>query len=35
MVQFLVSKEDMVREMTTGHPPQREERDPRTPRLLP
>ena len=32
-VQFLVSNEDPVREMTIGHPPQREERDPRTSQL--
>ena len=30
-VQFLVSNEDPVQEMTIGHSPQREERDPRTP----
>ena len=30
-VKFLKLNEDPVREMTIGHPPQREEMDPRTP----
>ena len=30
---FLWPNEDSVREMTIGHPPQREERDPRTSHL--
>ena len=29
-VQFLRPNEDSIREMTIGHPPQREEKDPRT-----
>ena len=32
-VHFLLSNEDSVREMTIGHPPQRKERDPKTPQL--
>ena len=33
-VQFLWPNEDPVREMTICHPPQREEKDPRTSHLL-
>ena len=32
-VQFLQPNEDPIREMTIGHPPQREEKDPRTSHL--
>ena len=32
-VQFLWPNEDLVQEMTIGHPPQREDKDPRTSHL--
>ena len=32
-VHFILPNEDPVREMTIGHPPQHEDKDPRTPQL--